>query len=43
MIKNGTRLKNQVCDRQVIIVKATDGLDGAHGAHAETRKGPVGQ
>jgi hypothetical protein len=27
MIKNGTRLKSQVCDTQVIIVKAADRLD----------------
>lgn len=27
MIKSGTRLKSQVCDTQVIVVKATDSLD----------------
>lgn len=27
MIKSGTRLKSQVCDTQVIIVKAADSLD----------------
>ena len=27
MIKNGTRLKSQVCDAQVIVVKAADSLD----------------
>ncbi|MGV0793509.1 hypothetical protein [Mycolicibacterium sp. XJ1819] len=27
MIKNGTRLQSQVCDTQVIVVRATDGLD----------------
>jgi hypothetical protein len=27
MIKNGTRLKSQVCDTQVIVVKAADSLD----------------
>lgn len=27
MIKNGTRLQSQVCDTQVIVVKATDSLD----------------
>ncbi|OBG93033.1 hypothetical protein A5698_01945 [Mycobacterium sp. E136] len=27
MIKNGTRLKSQVCDTQVIVVRATDALD----------------
>jgi hypothetical protein len=26
MIKNGTRLQSQVCDTQVIVVKATDAL-----------------
>jgi hypothetical protein len=27
MIKNGTRLQSQVCDTQVIVVKAADSLD----------------
>jgi hypothetical protein len=27
MIKNGTRLRSQVCDTQVIVVKAADSLD----------------
>jgi hypothetical protein len=27
MIKNGTRLQSQVCDTQVIVVKASDSLD----------------
>jgi hypothetical protein len=27
MVKNGTRLQSQVCDTQVIVVKATDSLD----------------
>ena len=27
MIKNGTRLKSQVCDTQVIVVRSTDALD----------------
>jgi hypothetical protein len=27
MIKNGTRLCSQVCDTEVIVVKATDSLD----------------
>ena len=27
MIKNGTRLKSQVCDAQVIVVKASESLD----------------
>jgi len=27
MIKNGTRLQSQVCDTQVIVVRATDSLD----------------
>jgi hypothetical protein len=27
MIKNGTRLQSQVCDMQVIVVKAADSLD----------------
>jgi hypothetical protein len=27
MVKNGTRLQSQVCDTQVIIVKAADSLD----------------
>ncbi|BCK54950.1 hypothetical protein [Nocardia wallacei] len=27
MVKNGTRLRSQVCDTEVIVVKATDGLD----------------
>lgn len=27
MLKNGTRLRSQVCDTEVIVVKATDGLD----------------
>ena len=27
MIKNGTRLKSQVCDTQVIIVRSSDALD----------------
>ena len=27
MIKNGTRLQSQVCDTQVIVVKATESLD----------------
>jgi hypothetical protein len=27
MIKNGTRLQSQVCDTQVIVVKAADNLD----------------
>ena len=27
MIKNGSRLRSQVCDTQVIVVKATDSLD----------------
>ncbi|CAN5423559.1 hypothetical protein BH09ACT8_BH09ACT8_34500 [soil metagenome] len=27
MIKNGSRLQSQVCDTQVIVVKATDSLD----------------
>ena len=27
MIKNGTRLESQVCDTQVIVVKAADSLD----------------
>jgi hypothetical protein len=26
MIKTGTRLKSQVCDTQVIVIKASDGL-----------------
>ena len=28
MIKNGTRLQSQVCDTQVIVVRASDTLDG---------------
>jgi hypothetical protein len=28
VIKNGTRLQSQVCDTQVIVVKAADSLDG---------------
>jgi hypothetical protein len=27
MIKNGTRLQSQVCDTQVIVVRAADSLD----------------
>ncbi|WP_102419652.1 hypothetical protein [Mycobacterium sp. 4858] len=27
MIKNGTRLQGQVCDTQVIVVRATDSID----------------
>ena len=27
MVKNGTRLRSQVCDTQVIIVKSSDSLD----------------
>jgi len=27
MIKNGTRLQSQVCDTQVIVVRASEGLD----------------
>ena len=27
MIKNGTRMQSQVCDTQVIVVRATDALD----------------
>lgn len=27
MIKNGTRMQSQVCDTQVIVVKASDALD----------------
>jgi hypothetical protein len=27
MIKNGTRLRSQVCDTQVIVVRASDALD----------------
>lgn len=27
MIKNGTRLQSQVCDTQVIVVRASDALD----------------
>ena len=27
MIKNGTRLKSQVCDTQVIVVRSADSLD----------------
>ncbi len=27
MIKTGTRLQSQVCDTQVIVVRASDGLD----------------
>lgn len=27
MIKNGTRLRSQVCDTQLIVVKAADSLD----------------
>lgn len=27
MIKNGTRLQSQVCDTQVIVVRASDSLD----------------
>ena len=27
MVKNGTRLQSQVCDTQVIVVRAADGLD----------------
>ncbi|MDT5096131.1 MAG: hypothetical protein QOH60_5494 [Mycobacterium sp.] len=27
MIKTGTRLKSQVCDTEVIVIKAGDGLD----------------
>jgi hypothetical protein len=27
MIKNGTRLQSQVCDTQVIVVRATESLD----------------
>jgi hypothetical protein len=27
MVKNGTRLQSQVCDTQVIVVKAADSLD----------------
>lgn len=27
MIKNGTRLRSQVCDTQVIVVRAADSLD----------------
>ena len=27
MIKTGTRLKSQVCDTEVIVVKTGDGLD----------------
>ena len=27
MIKNGTRLQSQVCDTQVIVVKAADSLE----------------
>lgn len=27
MIKNGTRLRSQVCDTQVIVVRASDSLD----------------
>ncbi|MCT7657106.1 hypothetical protein [Mycobacterium deserti] len=27
MIKNGTRLKSQVCDTQIIVVRADDSLD----------------
>jgi hypothetical protein len=27
LIKNGTRLRSQVCDTQVIVVKAADSLD----------------
>ncbi|GAB4958243.1 hypothetical protein AWC17_30155 [Mycobacterium nebraskense] len=30
MIKNGTRLRSQVCDTQVIVVKAADSLDDLH-------------
>ncbi|TPG32475.1 hypothetical protein [Mycolicibacterium hodleri] len=28
MVKNGTRLQSQVCETQVIVVKAADALDG---------------
>ncbi|RDI45069.1 hypothetical protein [Nocardia mexicana] len=28
MVNNGTRLRSQVCDTEVIVVKATDSLDG---------------
>ncbi|MBB5915438.1 hypothetical protein BJY24_004350 [Nocardia transvalensis] len=27
MVNNGTRLRSQVCDTEVIVVKASDGLD----------------
>ncbi|MFE7747213.1 hypothetical protein, partial [Nocardia sp. NPDC057455] len=27
MVKNGTRLRSQVCDTEVIVVKAADSLD----------------
>ena len=30
MLKPGTRLQSQVCDTQVIVVKASDELDGLH-------------
>src|SRR6202044_4020540 len=30
MIKNGTRLQSQVCDTQVIVVKAAESLDDLH-------------
>lgn len=31
MIKSGTRLKSQVCDTQVIVVKTADSLDDLRG------------
>ena len=31
MIKNGTRLQSQVCDTQVIVVRAADSLDDLRG------------
>ena len=37
MIKTGTRLQSQVCDTQVIVVKAADGLDDLRcGGHPMT-------
>lgn len=34
MIKSGSRLKSQVCDTQVIVVKTADSLDDLHAGGA---------
>ena len=39
MIKNGTRLQSQVCDTQVIVVRAADSLDDLRAGGV--RMGPI--